>query len=238
MAVEVTHGVIWHQLECHGYQADLELWRELAVPPVLDVGAGTGRVALDLASRGHEVTALDRESGLLAELERRAASSGVTGRIETACADAQAFDLGRRFATVIAPMQTVQLLADRPGFLRCARAHLRAGGLLAVAIVSELEPFDGSVLPPPDVGRFDGWGYSSQAVAIRPTPGAMRIERLRSAWGPGGERLLELDATDLAALDAPTLEAEAETAGLRPAGRRAVARTDDHVGSEVVLLRA
>lgn len=237
MAVAVTHGVIWHDLECHGYRADLELWRELAVSPVLDVGAGTGRVALDLAAHGHDVTALDRDAGLLAELERRAGACGLSRRITTACADAQGFELGRRFPTVIAPMQTVQLLADRLAFLRCARAHLRPGGLLAIAIVAELEPFDGSVLPPPDVGRFDGWRYSSQAVAIRPAAGAMRIERLRSAWGPDGERLLELDATDLAALDAPTLEAEAEAAGLRPAGRRPLAQTDDHVGSEVVLLR-
>ena len=55
-------GVIWHDLECGGYRADLPLWRELAEhegSPVLDVGAGTGRVALDLARRGHEVV-LDR----------------------------------------------------------------------------------------------------------------------------------------------------------------------------------
>ncbi len=47
--------VRWHDLECGGYAIDLELWRELAAQaggPVLDVGAGTGRVALDLARGG------------------------------------------------------------------------------------------------------------------------------------------------------------------------------------------
>jgi hypothetical protein len=51
--------VVWHDLECGAYRADLPLWRELAArarfgSPILDVGAGTGRVALDLARAGHE----------------------------------------------------------------------------------------------------------------------------------------------------------------------------------------
>ena len=60
-------------MECGRYVADLALWQELAARergPVLDVGAGTGRVALDLARAGHAVTALDREPELLAALAR------------------------------------------------------------------------------------------------------------------------------------------------------------------------
>ena len=59
--------VIWHDLECGGYGAELPLWREPAAAeggPVLDVGAGTGRVALDLARRGVEVHALDLDRAL------------------------------------------------------------------------------------------------------------------------------------------------------------------------------
>ena len=66
-------AVIWHDLECGYYELDLPLWRELADGargPVLDIGAGTGRVALDLARRGHEVVALDRDAELLAALRR------------------------------------------------------------------------------------------------------------------------------------------------------------------------
>ena len=46
--------VVWHDVECGGYDADLTLWQELAREaggPVLDVGAGTGRVALRSPAR-------------------------------------------------------------------------------------------------------------------------------------------------------------------------------------------
>ena len=51
----IPEHAIWHDVECGAYEADLELWRELAreAPEgVLDVGAGTGRVALRLARAG------------------------------------------------------------------------------------------------------------------------------------------------------------------------------------------
>ena len=65
--------VIWHDVENGSYTADLELWRELAAQahgPVLDLGAGTGRVARDLHAAGHEVHALDCDPELLAAVLR------------------------------------------------------------------------------------------------------------------------------------------------------------------------
>ena len=68
-------AALWHDLECGGYREDLPLWRALAAAtggPVLDVGAGTGRVTLDLAASGVAVVALDTDAALLAALEHRA----------------------------------------------------------------------------------------------------------------------------------------------------------------------
>ena len=66
--------VIWHDIECGTYAEDLALWRSLAAEhgdPVLDVGAGTGRVALDLAGAGYRVRALDRDPALIEALQHR-----------------------------------------------------------------------------------------------------------------------------------------------------------------------
>jgi SAM-dependent methyltransferase len=237
--------VLWHDLECGAYAADLPLWRALAGEaggppgPLLDVGAGSGRVALELARAGYDVVGLDRDPLLLAALRQRAGELA----IETAHADACDFALPRRFALVLAPMQTVQLLGGpqrRAAFLRCAAAHVLPGGLLACAIADALEGFDAEHTEPPlpDVLERDGWVYASQPVAVRPGEHGTTIERIRQTVSPGGARTAEGDAVTLDRLDGDALEAEGVAAGLLAAGRRFVEMTDDHVGSEIVLWRA
>jgi SAM-dependent methyltransferase len=230
--------VVWHDVECGRYAADLPLWRELAAResgPVLDVGAGTGRVALDLARAGHDVTALDREPELLAALTARAGGLPVA----TVAADAHDFALGRRFGLVIVPMQTIQLLGERAGFLAAAHRHLLPGGLLAVAISAAMEDFgELEELPEPDRGAVADWRFASQPTAVRALAAATRIERLRRAVGPDGRVIEEDDAIELANLTVAELEAEGRAAGFAPEPARTVPATDEHVGSEVVLLRA
>jgi SAM-dependent methyltransferase len=230
--------IVWHDVECGSYTADLPLWEELAAAaggPVLDVGAGTGRVALHLARAGHAVTALDVDRDLLAELERRAHAAGL--RVDTIVADAAAFDAGP-FALVAVPMQTIQLLPARAGFFASARRALAPGGLVALAIATDLESFEDDVeLPAPDVAVHDGTRFVSQPTAVRVVGGATRIERLRHTIGPDGARRTAHDVIELAAVSAAELEAEGAAAGLRPEPARTIDATPEHVGSEVVLLR-
>jgi SAM-dependent methyltransferase len=238
----VTGGaVLWHDLECGDYVEDLPLWRELAASvdgPVLDVGAGTGRVTLELARGGTPVVALDADGDLLAELARRARGLPV----ETVMADARDFALGRRFELVVVPMQTVQLLGGAEGrarFLACARAHLAAGGVLAAAIADALEAFDDQRTEPPlpDVREIDGTLYASRPVAVRDHGEQVAIERIRETVDRAGRRTAEGDVVLLDRVDAATLEAEGRAAGLEPLPRRNVPETHEYVGSQVVLLR-
>lgn len=232
-------AVVWHDLECGAYRADLPLWRELADAhpegPILDIGAGTGRVALDLARRGRRVIALDRDPNLLAALRLRAEGLDV----ELIRADARSFELPaeERVALCIAPMQTVQLLGGADGrrsFLRCARAHLRPGGLLACALVTELEAFDcaDGLGPTPEVCHIDGVRYCSQATRVQEERHSIAIERHRSI---GDSPVIERDLIELDRLGVAELEREGAAAGLRCVRSRHVPTTADHAGSVVVM---
>ena len=65
-----------------------------------------------------------------------------------------------------------------------------------------------------------------------------RIERIRRAYAPDGSVIEEDDVIELAVLDRERLEAEGRAAGFRPEPARSIPPTEEHVGSEVVLLRA
>jgi SAM-dependent methyltransferase len=232
----------WHDVECSSYEADLPLWRELAAGrggSVLDIGCGTGRVALDLAARGHGVTGLDSDPGLVRELARRARQRGL--RVDAVTADARSFSLPRRFALALAPMQVVQLLGGAEGrrrALACVARHLEPGGLLAVALADPFEtlPPEEALPPLPDVREEEGWVLSSQPVAVRSEPGATAVDRLRQAVSPAGQLSEQLVTVRLDTVSADELEREGGGAGFVHVGRRSVPETRDHVGSTVVLL--
>jgi len=233
--------VVWHDLECGGYAEDLPLWRLLASAkpgPVLDVGAGTGRVTLDLARRGHEVVALDRDGELLAVLADRAVGLPVA----TVVADARDFELDRRFGLVLVPMQTIQLLggaAGRMRFVAAARRHLAPGGLLAVAIADALEAFDEDhcVPPLPDMRELGKIVYCSRPVAVRDEGAQVAIEREHEVVDDSGHRTVALDVVRLDRLDAETLAGELAAQGLEPLPSQTIPSTEDYIGSTVVLAR-
>lgn len=235
--------VIWHDVECGGYREDLELWRALArrhSGPILEVGAGTGRVSLDLARLGHDVTALDHDPDLLTELAARA--TGTT--LETVLADARSFTLERRFALCLVPMQAIQLLGgveERAAFLRCARACLQPGGALATALTEVVEKYEvreGAPAPLPDICERDGVVYASRPVSVRVESDGLVIERVREIVAADGAREVEANRIVLHRVDAAELTREGTAAGFRALERAHIPATDDYVGSEVVVLGA
>lgn len=241
--------VAWHDVECGAYQADLALWRELAAEcggPVLELGAGTGRVALDLAGRGHEVTALDCDAALVAACAGRARDRGL--RLDAICADARSVALERRFALVVAPMQVVQLLEgarERAAMLARVLDHLAPGGLFAAALADPLGGLAAadSLPPHPDTGSRDGWALASTPVAVREehaggVDGTVAIDRLRCATAPCGARVESAVTVRLSRLFPSELAQEAVARGFQRLADRHVPETEIYVGSRVPVLAA
>jgi SAM-dependent methyltransferase len=234
----VNATAIWHDAECGAYSADLVLWEELAVAadgPALDLGCGTGRVALHLARRGHTVVGLDSDPALVETLSERAAGLP----LQPVLADARAFELDTDIALALAPMQLVQLLPDRVDRLEClgcVAAHLLPGGRVALAIVEGLPRESEGPLPLPDVREVDGWVYSSLPVEAVDVGEEIVIRRLRQTVSPAGELREEDNEIRIRTLSAVELEEEGMECGLVPLARRRIPPTDLHVGSTVVVL--
>jgi SAM-dependent methyltransferase len=235
-------AAIWHEVECGAYAVDLRFWEDL-VPQgdtVLDLGAGTGRVATYLARRGRAVTAVDVDPKVLEVLEERNEERELG--IECVCEDVRELSLRRQFDAVLAPMQLLQLMRgplERRALLTRARRHLRPGGLFAAALMSlDGEPIGSEYIsPPPDMREIDGWLYSSQSIALLPIEEgkAIAIDRMRTAVAPDGGRKTHLSRIRLELVEPDELEREMRAAGLLVQDRRSIPATDDHVGSVLVV---
>jgi SAM-dependent methyltransferase len=236
----VNLDALWHDLECADYREDLPLWRSLAAEAggaVLDVGAGTGRVTLDLAAAGASLVALDTEPALLAALRHRATGSSV----ETVVADARRFAVGRRFSLVLVPMQTLQLLGGsrgRAAFLRCAQAHLDPGGRVAAALADAMDCFDAehAIAPPPDAREVAGVRYASQLLSVVEETGRAAIRRRREVTGPGERHQAEEVVVHLDRVSADEVAAEASRLGFSVEPHRHLPETDRYLASTVVVL--
>lgn len=237
----------FHDAECAGYRADLPLWIALADTAggrVLDLGAGTGRVAIELAAYGFDVTASDLDGDLLDELQRRAAARGVT--VSTMRADMCALpaDLSGP-ALVIVPMQTVQLLggpAPRRAFFEGLYAATPRNCELALAIVPEVEPFDGRGAPElllaPDIASIDGFRFESVPRAVLQEAPELPISMHRRRTVRLRDGSLEARPEDvvitLDGIDAATLVREGAATGWAHGETVRMPETDEHAGGVVV----
>ena len=119
----------------HGPAAAIDWFRAIARRtggPVLELGCGTGRVAIPLALDGHDVVGLDRSPAMLARAERHARREGVTLRLVEG--DMRSFSFSEAFPLIAIPFNTFLMLApsDRWACLARVREHLGPTGLLAV----------------------------------------------------------------------------------------------------------
>ena len=84
---------------------------QVASGSILEIGCGTGRVTIPLASAGFDIIGLDVSSSMLEEARRKAEDQGLS--ISWIQADGVTFDLDRRFALIIMPFNTLQFFRDK-----------------------------------------------------------------------------------------------------------------------------
>jgi SAM-dependent methyltransferase len=121
---------------------------------VLELGVGTGRLAIPLAQLGLEVWGVDASDAMLARLREKSGADGV----HTVLGDMAHLDMGGlRFALVFAAYNTLFNLTDVDDQARCVRRvadHLVPGGRFVIeAFVPREEPVPRSGVV--EVGRLE-----------------------------------------------------------------------------------
>ncbi len=119
-------------VEDNGYREDwalTEQWASRLGGPLLDVGCGTGRVAIHMAKLGYEVTGVDVVPEMIEWGKQKAAKEGAS--IEWVVADGRDFHLHKQFAFAYMLEHVFQFFLTREdleGMLGCVREHLQPGG--------------------------------------------------------------------------------------------------------------
>ncbi|MGD8861252.1 MAG: class I SAM-dependent methyltransferase [Myxococcales bacterium] len=124
-------------------RADVRFYVEMARrhgDPVLELGAGSGRVALQLARAGFDVVAVDRMEPMLARAREQAIAlpQRARDRIEIRRGDLRDLRLRRTFPLVIAPFNVFMHLYERRDVERAlatCRHHLRTRGRLVFDVM-------------------------------------------------------------------------------------------------------
>jgi SAM-dependent methyltransferase len=209
---------------------DLELYLALAGRtggPILELGAGTGRLAVPLAAAGHRVTAVDIDPAMLDRARRRAGDQGpaVVDRLEFVEGDLleleTAAEPGHRLAFI--GLNTLFLLADREsqlGAFRAMAGQLARGGL-AVADVwlpdaDDLARFDGRLIleyvrTDPDTGHLV---TKTSAAEHDTTSSTVELTTIFEEGPPGAAPIRWIRHDRLRLVSPDELRGFAEAAGL------------------------
>jgi SAM-dependent methyltransferase len=209
---------------------DLDLYLALAARtggPVLEIAAGSGRVAVPLADAGYDVVAVDVDAAMLARAGRAAADCGPEARAHLELIEADLIGLrlpgGARFRLAIIALNSILLLDTRDAQLAALETmtrHLLPGGVAVVDAwlpsADELARYDGRigleyVRPDADTGLLV---TKTSAAQHEPARGHVVLTAIYEEGEQGGAARRWVREDRLRLLNADELRAMAESAGL------------------------
>ena len=129
---------------------DVAFWQRLAAAqdgPVLELGCGTGRIAVPVARAGARIVGIDRSQEMLARARKRIVRARLRGRLTLVRGDIRElpFRRGTKFSAVLAAYGILQSLTRERDLSRTFTAVarvLRRGGLFAIDVVPDLPKWD------------------------------------------------------------------------------------------------
>ena len=130
----------FYDLEYGRKEDDLPFYLDLADTygsPILEIGAGTGRITFELARRGHEVWGIDNSPVMLrlAKNKLKQWPKKVQHNCRIFTADMTNFNLQKDFNLCIIPFRAFLhnlTTLDQLATLRCIHRHLQGNGILAL----------------------------------------------------------------------------------------------------------
>lgn len=115
--------------------ADIPFYKEYVLKTggqILELGCGTGRVALKLAKSGFKVTGLDLSNSMIKVFNEKLKDFSHRDSITLINGNMAKFDLAKKFELIIAPFRAFQALTkeeDIISCLNCVKEHLTDEGL-------------------------------------------------------------------------------------------------------------
>jgi SAM-dependent methyltransferase len=120
---------------------------------ILELGCGTGRVSIELAKAGYEVTGLDLSEPMLEiyKSKTKKLPQNIREKITLINGNMANFTINNKFSLIIAPFRAFQALTDDNDIkncLKCIKSHLDKDGLFIINVFRPYKEMDESWIFP------------------------------------------------------------------------------------------
>ena len=157
--------------------------------PVVELGVGTGRIAIPVARAGRRVIGVDSSSGMLDVCRREAERSGVADLVDLRSGDLRQPPVAERVELVLAPFRAYLHMVDdaqRLRALRAARELLVRGGRLVFDVfapgMDDVEETHARWLErEPGIWERADWDTGARTLTLS-VRDAHRASTMRLAW--------------------------------------------------------